>query len=327
MNTNTISEKESNAIVIIRATAMFSIILCHLFQAYNNYLASVFNIGVQVFLVMSGYLYGKKDITSWQDWYKKRFIKLYIPYFIVAFSVSLLILILNAEAIKWYKYIALLINIQGLRLVFYDYLPPLSFSALSHLWFMTAIMFAYFSTPLLQHLKKYSHLCIIFLLILVLPCYKYLTPRILFGLEWFWLYAFGYFFANLSGKHKNALILLFALCYIAIATRITGLLDITLWKRLGRCHHCALGILLFTLGVTHLRCFTNTSRIMPVFRWFDKYSYFIFLAHFVVMVNTFSLAHVTDYLFINVLLMILASAILTYLLIIATNQITTRIKQ
>ena len=154
MNTNTISEKESNAIVIIRATAMFSIILCHLFQAYNNYLASVFNIGVQVFLVMSGYLYGKKDITSWQDWYKKRFIKLYIPYFIVAFSVSLLILILNAETIKWYKYIALLINIQGLRLVFHDYIPPLSFSALSHLWFMTAIMFAYFSTPLLQHLKN-----------------------------------------------------------------------------------------------------------------------------------------------------------------------------
>jgi peptidoglycan/LPS O-acetylase OafA/YrhL len=327
MSTNTISEKESNAIVIIRATAMFSIILCHLFQAYDNYLASVFNVGVQVFLVMSGYLYGKKEITKWQEWYKKRFIKLYIPYFIVAFSVTLLFVKLNAETVTWYEYLVLLTNLQGLRMVFHNYLPTFHLSSLLHLWFMTAIMFAYFSTPLLQQLKKYSHFCILVLLILVLPCYILLRPRFLFGLEWFWLYAFGYFFANLSDRYKNVLILLFALCYIALATRITGLLDITLWKRLGRCHHCTLGILLFTLGVTYLRCFTNTSRIMPIFRWFDKYSYFIFLAHFVVMIGTFSLAHVTDYLIINILLMILASAILTYLLIITTKQITKRIKQ
>ena len=203
MEPNTISAEESNAIVIIRATAMFSIILCHLFQAYDNYLASVFNIGVQVFLVMSGYLYGKKTITNWSQWAEKRFMKLYVPYFIVAATATLLLLYFKPETIKWYKIIALLINVQGFRLVFHDYIPPLSFSGLSHLWFMTAIMFAYFTTPLLQKLKKYSELCMVILLGSVLFIYTFIAcpERFLFG------FTLSAIFLPISHqKHKSSIL-------------------------------------------------------------------------------------------------------------------------
>jgi peptidoglycan/LPS O-acetylase OafA/YrhL len=328
MEPNTISAEESNAIVIIRATAMFSIILCHLFQAYDNYLASVFNIGVQVFLVMSGYLYGKKAITDWGKWAEKRFIKLYIPYFIVAATVTLLLLFFKAESIKWYKILALIINVQGFKLVFHDYIPSLSFSGLSHLWFMTAIMFAYFTTPLLQRLKKYSELCMVILLASVLFIYTFIAcpERFLFGFEWLWLYAFGYFFSNISSKTKKLYIVLFSICYLYLFMQIHQLQDIGLWRRLGRHHHCTLGILLFTLGVTLLRRIPITSRIMAIFKWFDKYSFFIFLTHFVVMIGDFSLAHITESIVVNILLMLTATAILTYLLVMVNNQITTRIK-
>ena len=329
MKTNTISEKESNAIVIIRATAMFSIVLCHLFQAYNVLsLASVFNIGVQVFLVMSGYLYGKKQITSWSQWYKKRFLKLYIPFTIVWLSVFLFHFIFKTDTIKWYNIVNFLTNLQGLRLVF-D-ISQLHVSGLSHLWFMTAIMFAYFSTPVLQSLKKYSQLCLVLILIFFAIFYFHLTPRgrWLFGVEWFWLYAFGYFFANISIKARKFYMCLFAFIYLYALTQIKRPQDIIyLWSILGRRHHCALGILLFTTGVTYLQRFTINSKNMAVFRWFDKYSFFIYLTHFTVMVGTLSLAKITNHLFVNVLLMILVSAILTYLLVIANNFITNRIQQ
>ena len=308
---------------------MFFIILCHIFQTYDNDLASFFNIGVQVFLVMSGYLYGKKTITNWNKWAGKRIIKLYIPYFIVTFSVVLLLMVIKNETIRWYQIIAHIINLQGIRLIF-DW-SQLNIPGLSHLWFMTAIMLAYFTTPLLQKLKKQSEFCSFILLVIVLFLYTFIvsksTVRLLFGLEWFWLYAFGYFFANISSKSQKLYIAIFSICYLYLFTQINQVFEIGLWTKLGRRHHCTLGILLFTLGVTYLKCYINSSKIMPIFKWFDKYSYFIFLTHFVVMIGDFSLAHITDYIAINILLMLVATAVLTYLLVIVNNQITSKIKQ
>lgn len=75
----TISQKESHAISILRISAMFSIVLCHILQAYNDPLAWRFNVGVQIFIVLSGYLYGHKETTNWIRWYYGRFMKLYVP--------------------------------------------------------------------------------------------------------------------------------------------------------------------------------------------------------------------------------------------------------
>lgn len=75
-----IGQSESGAISIMRILAMFSIIVCHLLQAYNNRYCWLFNIGVWVFLAISGYLYGCKVIEDWGHWFKTRFKKLYIPY-------------------------------------------------------------------------------------------------------------------------------------------------------------------------------------------------------------------------------------------------------
>ena len=74
--------QESHGLVIIRVFAMLSIVVCHLFQSYNLGLAGLFNIGVQVFFVLSGYLYGTKMILDWKNWAKKRIHKIYLPYFV-----------------------------------------------------------------------------------------------------------------------------------------------------------------------------------------------------------------------------------------------------
>lgn len=107
---------ESNAIVMVRAFAMLSIIICHLFQCYGFYqFSSIFNIGVQVFLVLSGYLYGRKTITDWEAWALKRARKLYIPtllifllaipfYLICGFVGGGILLTLNWQLFKFLTY-------------------------------------------------------------------------------------------------------------------------------------------------------------------------------------------------------------------------------
>ena len=67
-------------ISIIRILSMISIVLCHIFQAQKMTFAFWLNVGVQVFLFMSGFLYGKKNIENTWSWIKRQFSKILIPY-------------------------------------------------------------------------------------------------------------------------------------------------------------------------------------------------------------------------------------------------------
>ena len=77
-----LTRTDSIYISYLRVYSMLCIVFCHFLQAYNNNWAWVFNIGVQVFLLISGFLYGHKHIDSWKYWFYHRFIRIYIPYFL-----------------------------------------------------------------------------------------------------------------------------------------------------------------------------------------------------------------------------------------------------
>ena len=72
------------AISYIRLIAMILIVICHFLQFYGYKLAFYLNIGVQLFFIISGYLYGNKDIDNIVPFLKKRFRKILVPYWIMA---------------------------------------------------------------------------------------------------------------------------------------------------------------------------------------------------------------------------------------------------
>ena len=57
---------------MVRFIAMISIILCHIMQNLGNISCYYLNVGVWLFLFISGFLYGKKDISNVTVFYKKR---------------------------------------------------------------------------------------------------------------------------------------------------------------------------------------------------------------------------------------------------------------
>lgn len=310
-----ISQQESNSVTIIRTFSMFMIVICHLFQAYNHSLAAVFNVGVQVFFIISGFLYGHKNVSDWNLWYKKRLLKLYIPYIIVAFSVMLIHIIAETANVRWYNIVGYITNLHGLRQVI-DI--PLNVSGLNHLWFMTAIMFAYIATPIAQYLKKNSFLFLSLMLSVLAPIYLYLPPKLLWGLEWVWLYMFGYFFANISSKQRTLVGVAFIIAFIIILPYIHSEADIANYSRMGRISHCALGVTIFYLGLLFFKGIKNVPRFIL---FFDKHSFYIFLAHFPLMVGSLSLSQVTSNNYVNVALMIIASAFSTILLEFSSKKI------
>ena len=106
-----ISLYESIAIKHLRAFAILLIISCHLLQGLGSSLAFVFNVGVQIFLVISGFLYGRKTICT-RMWLRKRFVAVYIPYIIFLIIVFPIFFLFSPENVNSSKVVAHVLDIQ-----------------------------------------------------------------------------------------------------------------------------------------------------------------------------------------------------------------------
>jgi len=130
-------------IMIIRVLAMFSIIICHIFQQDGNELAYWFNVGVQIFLFTSGFLFGGKEITNVKDWLLKRCRKILIPYYIYIVLAIIYYLCVKPEYV----------DLQNIGVTFFLLQLFLSgIKGLGHLWFIPLILICYLVTPILQKL-------------------------------------------------------------------------------------------------------------------------------------------------------------------------------
>lgn len=114
MNTKFISKQESSLLSLLRILATGSIIVCHILQTLDNRWAYIFNVGVQVFFVLSGYLYGHKTITGWGSWLKGRFQKLYIPFIIAVLFFMVFYLITGMYEVTPKILLVYVLNLQGL---------------------------------------------------------------------------------------------------------------------------------------------------------------------------------------------------------------------
>lgn len=306
------TENESRSLLWIRTLAMLSIVVCHLFQAYQNVGSHIFNVGVQVFLVMSGYLYGHKNIVDWYDWAKKRIKKVYFPYFVFLIVVIPLFALFHEDAMKWKSVPVYFANLQGF-IFLGKKMDFTKIEGLNHIWFITAIMCAYFSTPLLQKIKKYSNFAMPVLLAFVAGAYLVFPSWMyVFGLSWVYLYAVGYLFANLGKKWK---LFYFVLCAVALIC----LFFIFKWEDIDhfyqpiyRLIHDLGGVFIVIAGVG-LSKMIKTLKVPKFISFLDKYSYHIFLVHFIILCGPFSMAHCTPYFGLNIILMLLTTVLATYL--------------
>lgn len=138
------------SISFVRVCAMFFIIICHLGSYFGLLLVGqFFNVGVPIFFMISGYLYGGRRIPDLKIWLMQRMIRLYIPLLLWGIVTSVLT-ILRGEILPSIKeYLLFLLNLQGLRFVFYN-LPELGWGP----WFFTVIMFCYFFVALYQLIEQ-----------------------------------------------------------------------------------------------------------------------------------------------------------------------------
>ena len=138
--TNLVNLCANHTISLIRLIAMSFIILCHLMQYLNCERAWWFNVGVQIFLCISGFLYGQKNICELTSFYSRRFKKILIPYYIVFLIYAFFQFVFAHSVFSITNFIrGIFVNstLQGA----------------GHLWFVPTILMCYIITPLLQQYR------------------------------------------------------------------------------------------------------------------------------------------------------------------------------
>ena len=293
------------------------IVLCHFLQYYGNELAWWFNVGVQIFFVLSGFLYGQKDIQNSIDFLIKQLKKILIPYWIFLFAASVLYAFFDKENISPGVFV-------------YSLLCARTVKGLEHLWFVPYILFCYFVTPYLNDLrKKLENFSIVkFIAVFASVFFAGQIVAILFNSYFDFArvncYIFGYFLSAAQAiygkkiiKYSCVFVSIFAVFANALKVYLKYIKSFSSEGMIGLLYnyflsytHLLLGAALFLI----IYVLTDKMKQNTLLRVSDKYSYCIYLVHQLFILSSFSLVELTGSVTINVLLTLIVVFVFAFLL-------------
>jgi len=310
------------SISIIRVLAMLAIVACHIFQSQDMSIAFWLNIGVQIFLFMSGFLYGKKTITNTSEWLKKQFKKILLPYYIYISIIIVFYIIFAREYLSIWNVLSLFLNLQ---LVIQ---APIG---LGHLWFIPVILICYLVTPVLQKILKSNEKfgfkqCAILLIIAGVVEALFLQNFINIGICNVMCYILGYAISYMGVKEiKIGRALSWIIMVLAIISNIMkifilpdnyNILISALLKILIFNSHILLGSALF---IIMLKLFKTISTKIPLklkntIDVIDKFSFNIYITHHVFILGPLAIINLTPNILINIIIILCCTVFSAYLL-------------
>lgn len=305
------------AISLLRLISTVLIVACHCLQWFGSELAWWFNVGVQIFLCISGYLYGKGRSQSVIQFYKHRIIKILLPYYIVFLAFSLAIFVVNPAAFDYKLFLGGLLlrkTIQGGE----------------HLWFIPYILLCYLITPLLNSFRDeyirnskswliFTAMSIVIAFIILGLFDRFFNPA------WITCYILGYCLAiNDDYISTRIIVLLFGfLAFIGNGIQVyldyvihhsfNGLWN-TIYQYIKYYNHSTLGIFLFLLGLKVFEASEMSPNWKVLLRFSDYYSYEIYLIHQFIILGPLSLMGVTPVIFLNIVMIMAIIMFLSLLL-------------
>ena len=213
MTTTMIEKGKDYAFSMVRLIATLMIIFCHTFQIigltlkYSKILGGIgdfLSVGVQVFLLMSGLLYGSRNDLFEKEqplhFFFRNCKKILLDYYLY----SLLVIFPVYSILDW----------QGLYTFCGRLFRILTFSnglfwGVHHLWFIPYIILCYLITPFLYDIRKLAKTklelwLILFSLIIISEIFR-VAYKSYFIATWINCYVFGFFMPNSStaGQRKR----------------------------------------------------------------------------------------------------------------------------
>ena len=296
-------------ISILRVLAMISIVAGHLCSYFDVYLYDLGGVGVEIFLAISGYLYGQRLIKYKAKWLYGRLMRIMIPVWIWTVFLFLLGSIIDKPH---FDLLPCLIGVQGTGFLTPFNLPI--YRAMSHTWFVTTILICYLFTLVLCNEKGLSFVDKYKWQITIMSCIaQIILARIGFQIGYFIIFFTGFIIARLgkSDISKRALLSFIAM-FILGATRILlhGLENwfynsvIAIWSA------GAIGIFslcFFEWLGTKWSASVEKIANLAVWKYLDKVSYPIYIVHYCFLHGFLDVANMA----VNPMLQLLLCLVLT----------------
>lgn len=320
------TEIQSYAIKNIRVVSTFMIFLCHtvfLFGETVGLTAQFFNIAVTIFFFISAYLYSLRENVSAGgvlQWYKKRFLRIAIPYYIYL-AVLFILYIVTKSVIKPTPWITSGFMISGLTETY--------LSQTGHLWFVTAILLCYAITPLLYRVRQNkSFMFIVIAMIAYIPLAIFLKPIISTYYSALLEYILAFFLLDRiisSFNKKRMLIIGFVLFILGCIIKLFGVrfFDDTVFYTKFISGGCSIiiGFAIFVIIYTLSHIYYKFDKwLFRIIDFFDSISYEFYIVHMIFIKGNFSVLKLSNP-FLNICLAFVLSLIFGYLLHILSNQI------
>lgn len=298
------TNKRNTAISISRIVGMFFIVICHIIEYYtfipmSGSLAQFFNCGVHLFIFISGYLYGGKIIQNFKKWYLQRITMIAMPAMILSI-VMIIILFSIGEKISINSIIAYCLNLEGLLFIngdifsmFFKYIP-----GLGHLWFITIIMICYLLIPVLQKASsKIMHpTCFIIVFFLIASVISIAISNYC-SLFYFVIFATGYFAKkiNLLERVNVYFLLIYTAIFLAaifgrllLQQTMDGTSVYSLYVTISHLFVGTWFVILFSFLNNKFPTILAKIADLKVTKLFDSYSFYIYLTHGVLCMETFN---------------------------------------
>lgn len=323
-------------ISFIRVLAMLSIILGHYLTMIGIYTYQLLSIGVEIFLFISGFIYGKKHfcikVNAWGGvWFKERWKKLILPMWITIFSLNIVRAFFNYE-IEWFETLICLLNLQGISRVFINMNIP-AIEGMEQTWFVTVIFLCYI---IMFFLQKFPHLeekiitkyyWFVLIVIFLQICFVYCGIQLSYIIQFF----IGYFCARIKTKSvKRTIIMLSVLMLIVCFFRILSqkFIDGTVFYNhvIARLSFNVLSIWLIANQILICnKCHKLTDKLITSKIWnlLDKSSYYLFLSHYMFCVGAFAVNNWSAGFWGQVWLFTVLTLMSTTIIMFTTNKVGT----
>ena len=289
------------SVSLVRVLSMLLIIATHFltWQKINSYQIST--IGVASFLFISGYLYGEKQICDKFSWLLLRVKKILLPFWILVFTLSILLILEGYYKFAILQMFEALLNIQGIHSIIrfpfelgHNHLP-----CLGHCWFLTVIMLCYLLVLWVKESRveyfvdqhPYVSLILAILLHVVFSFVNVAIGSLV-------IFFVGYFFKrkNLFPKYsRGSLICLFLVMSIAIVVRILlkriidGEAFYDLFIASISSNVCAISFFIVVYWLSSLSKFVADIPSKKWWRQIDSLTFPLYLTHYIFLKEPFDL--------------------------------------
>lgn len=315
------------AISVIRVISMIIIIVGHWCRMVGIEDYQLTSIGVEIFLIISGYLYGKKAISNKKVWLTGRLKRVIFPYWVVLL-VAITVRIIFDFGVNPLSVVLYALNLQGINRVFLN-LKYTAVFGVGQTWFLTVLMLSYFIMLLIKQ-KKIEHIITKHKWISLSTAILIQCVLLLIGVQIVYILCFftGYFIEKLpSFKNKKQFALLTLSLLLVAAVRIISrkYIDGTMIydQVIARWSFILLAIWIIAMINGICQIFiraVNKITSTKQWRFIDFASYPLYLTHFIFMSGELATVNFVNNVFAASILSVLLTAIYTIILILLVQR-------